>query len=436
MRRTPPILVIAVVALTGLSALTSPDESRGVAEDGAARAAIAATEAPNVLLIVTHDQRYDTLWAMPNVRNLLGAHGVTFTDAVVSNPLCCPSRATILTGTYSHTNDVWRNGPPHGGFPSFDDSATLATTLDAAGYRTGIFGKYLNLYRRAAPDYVPPGWDRWFVFDAPAYYGYKVIDGRSFRRFGHRPADYSTTVLADEAVSFIEDGAGPFFAYFAPYAPHGPSTPGPRDERTPMDKRVAPDASFNEADVSDKPAWARGLGLLGPSRSRRCTRRTGTTSVRCWRSTVRSAGWWTPSSRGASSGTRSSCSRPTTASRSVSTAGRRSGSRTRSRSACLSWCATTRSGPRWMSARVRSSRTSISPPRSPSWPAWRCGDPTASAFLAPQLLDPRAAMARQGVLLEHLAKKTTACPRTAACAHLRAVRDRRGGAVSRSVPAR
>ena len=266
MRRTPPILVIAVVALTGLSALVSPDESRGVAEAGAPLAAIAATEAPNVLLIVTDDQRYDTLWAMPNVRNLLGAHGVTFTDAVVSNPLCCPSRATILTGTYSHTNDVWRNGPPHGGFPSFDDSATLATTLDAAGYRTGIFGKYLNLYRRAAPDYVPPGWDRWFVFDAPAYYGYKVIDGRSFRSFGRRPADYSTTVLADEAVSFIEDGAEPFFAYFAPYAPHGPSTPGPRDERAPMGKRVAPDASFNEADVSDKPAWARGLGLLGPSR--------------------------------------------------------------------------------------------------------------------------------------------------------------------------
>jgi len=266
MRRTPPILVIAVVALTGLSALASPDESRGVTEAGAPRAALAATTAPNVLLIVTDDQRYDTLWAMPNVRNLLGAHGVTFTDAVVSNPLCCPSRATILTGTYSHTNDVWRNGPPHGGFPSFDDSATLATTLDAAGYRTGIFGKYLNLYRRAAPDYVPPGWDRWFVFDAPAYYGYRVIDGRSFRSFGHRPADYSTTVLADEAISFIEEGTEPFFAYFAPYAPHGPSTPAPSDERAPMGKRVAPDGSFNEADVSDKPAWARGLRLLGPSR--------------------------------------------------------------------------------------------------------------------------------------------------------------------------
>ena len=266
MRRTPQILVIAVVALTALSALASPEESQGVTEDGAARAAIATTTAPNVLLIVTDDQRYDTLWAMPNVRNLLGAHGVTFTDAVVSNPLCCPSRATIFTGTYSHTNDVWRNGPPHGGFPSFDDSATLATTLDAAGYRTGIFGKYLNLYRDAAPDYVPPGWDRWFVFDAPDYYGYRVIDGRSFRSFGRTPADYSTTVLADEAVSFIEDGNGPFFAYFAPYAPHGPSMPAPGDEGAPMGREVAPDASFNEADMSDKPGWARSLGPLGPGR--------------------------------------------------------------------------------------------------------------------------------------------------------------------------
>ena len=266
MRRTPSILVIAMVGLTGLSALAAPRGPQGAGGDSTTRAATAATTTPNVLLIVTDDQRYDTLWAMPNVRRLLGARGVTFTNAVVSNPLCCPSRATIFTGTYSHTNDVWRNGPPHGGFPSFDDSATLATTLDAAGYRTGIFGKYLNLYRRAAPDYVPPGWDRWFVFDSPAYYGYKVIDGRSFRSFGRRPADYSTTVLADEAISFIEEGAGPFFAYFAPYAPHGPSTPGPSDERAPMGKRVAPDASFNEADVSDKPAWARSLRLLGPSR--------------------------------------------------------------------------------------------------------------------------------------------------------------------------
>ena len=132
------------------------------------------------------------------------------------------------------------------------------------------------------------------VFDPPAYYGYKVIDGRSFRSFGIRPADYSTTVLADQAVSFIEDGTGPFFAYVAPYAPHGPSTPAPGDEQARMRKEVAPDASFNEADVSDKPAWAQNLGPLGPSRIATMHEAHRDHVRSLLRSTARSAAWWTP----------------------------------------------------------------------------------------------------------------------------------------------
>ena len=115
-----------------------------------------------MVVIVTDDQRADTLWAMPHVRRLLADEGVTFTRAVVSNPLCCPSRATILTGRLSHSTGVYRVAPPYGGFASFDDRDTLATRLDDAGYATGLFGKYLDAYQSAALDgYVPPGWDRW-----------------------------------------------------------------------------------------------------------------------------------------------------------------------------------------------------------------------------------------------------------------------------------
>jgi hypothetical protein len=90
---------------------------------------------PDLVLILTDDQRFDTLWAMPTVQRELIGHGVRFTNAFVSNPVCCPSRSTILTGQYSHTTGVYTNDPnqPHGGFPAFRDRSTLATWLQDGG---------------------------------------------------------------------------------------------------------------------------------------------------------------------------------------------------------------------------------------------------------------------------------------------------------------
>ena len=120
------------------------------------------TGPPNIVLILTDDQRWDTLWAMPTVTSELADRGITFVNGYVSNPLCCPSRASILTGQYSHSNGVYTNHgqEPLGGFRAFDDGSTVATWLDDAGYRTAMLGKYLNGY---AGSYVPPGWDRWFA---------------------------------------------------------------------------------------------------------------------------------------------------------------------------------------------------------------------------------------------------------------------------------
>jgi N-acetylglucosamine-6-sulfatase len=95
---------------------------------------------PNIVLILTDDQRADTLRYMPIVRHALGNHGVTFTNAYVVNPVCCPSRSTILTGLYSHSTGVYTNDL-FGGFAAFDDDSTIATWLHDAGYRTGLFGK-------------------------------------------------------------------------------------------------------------------------------------------------------------------------------------------------------------------------------------------------------------------------------------------------------
>jgi len=225
-----------------------------------ARSAQAAPPAdpPSVVVIYSDDQRFDTLWAMPTVQDKLAARGITFSNAFVPNPLCCPSRASLLTGRYSHSNGVWNNVPPYGGFDAFDDSETLATWLQGAGYTTGLFGKYLNRYWSHA-DYVPPGWDRWVAFPLSGYFDYRLSFDGNVVSYRSDPSDYSTDVLASEVVSFIESTNGPLFAYYAPYAPHAPSTPAPRHEGAFKGVGKWRPESYDEADVLDKPNWVRAL---------------------------------------------------------------------------------------------------------------------------------------------------------------------------------
>ena len=220
---------------------------------------------PNVVLIVTDDQRADSMWVMPAVRRLIGDHGVRFSNAVVSNPFCCPSRATILTGLYSHRTRVYGNGGSTGGWGTFARSGaeriTIATALDRAGYRTGLFGKYLNDYDSAPAGYVPPGWDRWFTFSGEngAYFNYRTFDNKVGLRFhGSAPGDYSTDVIAGKAIQFIRTTPTdrPFFMMVTPYAGHDPWTPAPRHLHAFDNAPVDLGPGFNE-DVSDKPPYIR-----------------------------------------------------------------------------------------------------------------------------------------------------------------------------------
>lgn len=220
---------------------------------------------PNIVLILTDDQRWDTLWAMPRVHALLASKGVTFANAFSVNPVCCPSRTSILTGGYSHTTRVYTNevNQPYGGFDAFDDRVTIATALQEAGYRTGLMGKYLNGYGN---EYVPPGWDRWFAtYDDGGFYDYTATDDGRIDRYGSRPAAYGTDLLADKAISFIEDTHPdqPLFLYFAPHAPHHPATPAPGDENSfgQLPKWRPP--SYDEPLVGDKPEYLRARSL-GP----------------------------------------------------------------------------------------------------------------------------------------------------------------------------
>jgi arylsulfatase A-like enzyme len=222
---------------------------------------------PSVLLIVTDDQRWDTLWSMPELQRAVVAPGVTFVESFTTSSLCCPSRASILTGAYPHTTGVYTQGLPHGGFRSFDDTTTIATQLQAAGYRTGFFGKYLDSYQSAAvAGYVPPGWDRWVAFVHSQYVDYGLTVDGELERHGHDPADYSTDVLAAHTESFLRSSGGPVFAVFAPAAPHAPATPAPADRDRFGSLPPWRPPAFDEADRNDKPRHVRAFRRLGAVR--------------------------------------------------------------------------------------------------------------------------------------------------------------------------
>lgn len=216
----------------------------------------AAPGSPNVVLINSDDQRWDTIRYMPRVRRLLAAHGVRFTNAFVTTPVCCPSRASLLTGRYAHHTGVLDNIGPDGGVAAFDDRSTIATWLDDAGYETALVGKYLNGYGATHRCDIPPGWDRWHAITiAPSEHYYDVTINRNgqIATYGDAPADYQTRLLRRIASDFLRTAREPFFLYLAPSAPHAPAIAAPRDVGA--FEGVAPwrPASYDEARAQDKP---------------------------------------------------------------------------------------------------------------------------------------------------------------------------------------
>ncbi|HTG47196.1 MAG TPA: sulfatase [Actinomycetota bacterium] len=233
-----------------------------------------AERRPNILLILTDDQSLDTLpsspAAMPFLQSQLAdpaGHWLRFPNAVVPTPLCCPSRATLLTGRYDVHTGVRNNSEG----PNLDDANTLPVWLHDAGYTTGLVGKYLNDYPFARAPFIPPGWDRWFAKEntneSTAYFDYDVVDQGGVRHYGHAPEDYATDVLGGAAAAFLRAAprTSPWFLYFAPNAPHAPSIPAPRyaDAFPGYLPPLASPAELN--DVRGKPAYVRRRPPVGPT---------------------------------------------------------------------------------------------------------------------------------------------------------------------------
>src|SRR4051812_27264826 len=296
------VLLASIAALGGIAQA----RPAGVGHDGR----------PNILVVMTDDEAATDVSAMPNVEKLLGDKGTTFANAVDSFPLCCPARATFITGQYAHNHGVKGNFAPYGWYGMKDRGNILPRWLQKTGYRTALIGKWLNGYGAVdAHGEVPKGFDIWRgLLDVSAYdYSNFVMnmDGKlkawgdkDFARklvefanievddqpdsiqsiyakleelFGPRPFTYwgapTTKAYSPDVTGKVTEGLvkaerkqdDPFFIWWTPAAPHredvattlmgrpGPDPrPPPRYEQLSKSFLLPRPPSFNEADISDK----------------------------------------------------------------------------------------------------------------------------------------------------------------------------------------
>lgn len=293
MKRARPALAAAALAACAVGVgLTAG----GGDADGAVRK-------PNIVLITTDDQTLASLSVMSRVQRLLVDRGVSFEDNIASFPLCCPSRATWITGQYAHNHGVIDNTERNGGgYQSLrDPTRVLPAWLNQAGYDTALAGKWLHDYRTLDP---APGWDRFWALTTPTmvdYYGYEITDSRGGKvTYGDDASEYLSDVLTrDYALPYIRAHArdpDPFFLHVSYIAPHwgrgrndaagrrcangkpfafetAKAKPAPRDAGAFADEPLPMPASFNEADMSDKPGAVRGRDRLRKAAVRDLTER-------------------------------------------------------------------------------------------------------------------------------------------------------------------
>ncbi len=256
--RQPAAALLAVVVLAAAALRASPPPQ-------------ARDERPNIVVILTDDQSFDTLpsdppafpWLQSQIRDR-GGNWLWFPEAFIQTPICCPSRATILSGRFSRHTHVRTNDDG----ALFDETQTIATWLHDAGYFTGLIGKYLNRYPFGRGPYIPPGWDRWVVKRNTAaittYSNFGFVDQGVAMQTSDAAATYATDLFADHAVDFLRTAPDdrPFFLYFATSAPHPPWTPPPRHAGAFADVSLPTSPNMEERNVGDKPTWVRKLRPL------------------------------------------------------------------------------------------------------------------------------------------------------------------------------
>jgi arylsulfatase A-like enzyme len=262
-RRSRAAAVLSVIALTAACtkgvALTTASSPRGPTGSTAPTASPSTHRPParpNILIVLTDDQRAGTLDVMPKTRRIFAGGGTLYLNGFVTTPLCCPSRATILSGRYDHNNGVLGNGDAL----RLDQDTTIERYLQDAGYRTGIVGKFLNTWPL---DQNPPHWDSFDIFNNGYFNTLWNLQGKQAT-----VSQYATSFISDHAVRFLRqsesDDEQPWFLYVATSAPHDPWIPEPKYANAPVPPFVRNPAML-EADISDKPPWVQDAVKLTPA---------------------------------------------------------------------------------------------------------------------------------------------------------------------------
>jgi arylsulfatase A-like enzyme len=183
-------------------------------------AAAAAAARPNVVFVMTDDHAAHAISAYGSRVNetpaidRLAREGMLFRNAFVTNSICTPSRAAILTGKYSHLNGVTVFNPFDGSRPH------VAKYLQAAGYQTAIIGKW-HLFSD------PTGFDYWNILPGQGLYNDPVMIemGRTNKLKG-----YVSDLITDQTIAWLKrrDPLKPFCLMSQPKAPHREWTPSPK----------------------------------------------------------------------------------------------------------------------------------------------------------------------------------------------------------------
>lgn len=257
-------LCAAALALLGVAAIVYAQHQRGKGKVEFSKiergSAAEASKRPNIVFIYTDDQNASEFNRryMPRTMRLLGDGGTTFSNFVVTTPICCPSRAAMLSGQYAHNNGVYTNKSGYAGLR--DQANTLGGWLQHAGYRTAWFGKFLQQYKRVVkdPSTPAPGFDDWQITLKPKYFGWKLFANGETIKGGKAPSDYFTDELTRRASAFVEANAGgdrPLFMVVNNLAPHrgeggegrcsGTVAPAPADRKRFSKDALPKPPSFN-----------------------------------------------------------------------------------------------------------------------------------------------------------------------------------------------
>lgn len=212
---------------------------------------------PNFVVVLSDDQRWDTMPYMPRLTEEVVNRGIVYRNAFVNTPICGPSRAAFLSGRYAFANGVRSNDRAA---DSFAEETSIARRLHGAGYRTGLYGIYLA----DLGEKIPPGWDEWYALrrseqrEDGAFPASHFQNGAQEEVLPATEFDELTDRLREKSAAFLDQNRDePFLLWLGMRQPHAPAIPAERHAEELADIEPWRPPSFREEDVTDKPSWVR-----------------------------------------------------------------------------------------------------------------------------------------------------------------------------------